>query len=67
MTGAEAIRCLIGSLRGKHVLRELKVFLPLMHEMTHDQVAAVLELVRRTANGHHKSTLEHVREALEPQ
>lgn len=66
MTGAEAIRALTGSPRGKHVLRELGAFLPAMQSLTDDQAAAVAELVRRVANGHHQSTLELIQEALEP-
>ncbi len=66
MTAAEAIRALIGSPRGKHVLRELEAFLPAMESLSDDQAAAVAELVRRVANGHHQSTLELVQEALEP-
>lgn len=66
MTGAEATRFLIGSPRGKHALRMLEVFLPAMHSLTEDQSAAVVELVRRMANGHHQSTLELIQEALEP-
>lgn len=66
MTATEATRFLTSSPRGRHALRELEQFLPLMESLTADQSAAVVELVRRMANGHHRNTLESVQTALEP-